>query len=395
MTQLPSKPLKRKILPILLGLFIGLLTIELCLRIFYFLSSKQVFNLRPQVTTLVFYDNRIFGSAFSPDQEGWFVTNTKEYATRVKINSQGWPDIEHSFTKPDGVFRILILGDSFVENLQVPFENRFFRQLQDKLTKEWPGRTIEVVTVGRGNTGPAQQYLILKNYGLMYNPDLVIQMFFSANDVANSSPILQNDPYLPYFRLDNNGVLEEIPHSLRTERKHSKIKDLLKSFRVMELTLSVRQKILEKKNNFNNGYPVDYHVYDETPQEEYQTAWNVTYRLITETKKLAEGAGAKYLFVSIPGSEQFQKNKQQNIFTTYSKMDPGLIDFEKPDKLLGNFCESSKLDCKFMLPVFREYSETNPDQPTYYYYDGHWTQTGTNLVADFLFTNLKDYFKIK
>ncbi len=58
--------------------------------------------------------------------------------------------------------------------------------------------------MGRGNTGRAQQYLMLKEYGLKYKPDLVIQMFLTANDVKNNSPVLQNDPYLPYFEIDGN-----------------------------------------------------------------------------------------------------------------------------------------------------------------------------------------------
>jgi len=131
-----------KFLLIFFAVVISFLLIEFLLRVF-----------SPHETNLEFYDNPIFGSALVPNQKGLFVTETKEYSSKVEVNSQGWPDTEHSFEKPEGVYRILILGDSFVENFQVPFEKRFFRQLQDKL-----GSKFEIIAMGRGNTGTAQQY---------------------------------------------------------------------------------------------------------------------------------------------------------------------------------------------------------------------------------------------
>ena len=65
---------------------------------------------------------------------------TKEYSSKVKVNSQGWPDIEHNLAKPKDIYRMLILGDSFVENFQVPRLKKIFRQLQDKL-----GNKFEII----------------------------------------------------------------------------------------------------------------------------------------------------------------------------------------------------------------------------------------------------------
>lgn len=369
-----------KSLIILLEIVVSLLFIELLLRIFL-----------PPDTTLKFYDNPVFGSALIPNQKGIFVSETKEYSTKVEVNSQCWPDIEHGFNKPEGVYRILILGDSFVENFQVPFEKRFFRQLQEKL-----GNKFEVIAMGRGNTGTAQQYLMLKEYGLKYKPDLVVQMFLTANDVKNNSPVLQNDPYLPYFETDSNNNLKEIPQIKRSERKLASLKEILKKFRLTWIILSLRQKYLERKAiSFAEGYPVDYHIYDSAYSSEYQKAWIITKRLIIETKKMTEESGAKYIFVALASNEQVSSKVQEEIFNKYPNIKNANPDFEKPDKILKDYCKEQNIDCLFMLPYFQNYIHRNPLQTTHFYYDGHWNEAGANLATEFLYENLKNYLTIK
>lgn len=362
-----------KFLLIILGFFLSFPVLEGSLRLYY--------QLKPARTTLKLYDNPVFGSALTPNQKGLFVSETKEYSSEVAVNSEGWPDIEHNFEKPKGVYRILILGDSFVENFQVPFEKRFFRQLQDKL-----GNKFEVAAMGRGNTGTAQQYLMLKEYGLKYKPDLVIQMFLTANDVKNNSSTLQNDPYLPYFEIDESGGLKEIPHIKRSDRKLSSLKEILKKFEITKIILSLRQKYLEKRAaDLSGGYPIDYHIYDSNYSSEYQKAWDITKRLITETKKLTEESGAKYLFVTLANNEQVNAKVQDEIFKKYPKMKSANSDFEKPDKILKEFAEKEKITLWQMLPYFKSFTNHYPLSTTHYPYDGHWNQTGTDLAALFLY----------
>lgn len=128
---------KRNLILIIAGLFAGIVFVELVLRTYYWLGGKQMFGLKPARSTLEHYDNDTFGSALVPNQKGWFVSNTKEYTTWVEINSQSWPDIEHTLSKPEGIYRIVILEDSFVENFQVPLKDRFFfRQLENSLNEK-------------------------------------------------------------------------------------------------------------------------------------------------------------------------------------------------------------------------------------------------------------------
>ena len=320
-----------------------------------------------------------------PLQTSKFVAPSKEYNSDIKVNSHGWPDVEHAYDKPNGVTREVIIGDSFVENFQLPLESRFFRQLQNKI-----GDKHEVIALGRGNTGTAQQYLILKNYGLKYDPDVVIHMFFEGNDVKNNSKILQNDPFLPYFTIDESGKLKQQEHAKKSSRKMARLKDFLLNFRTVKLFLSVKQQVIERKENNNHDYPTDYHVYDKSYSTEFEDAWRVTKKLISETKAEAEKSGAKYILVAIPASEQVDTKKQIEIFKMYPKMNPNSIDFDKPEKILVEFCKENSIECHFMNSNFSEYLKGNMNGELYFSKDGHWNQNGANMTSEFLYKVLFD-----
>ena len=363
--------------------------LEVTLRGYYFLAEAEILGLRPARTTLKFYQNETFGSALIPNQSGWFVPETKEYQTFVKVNSQGWVDSEHSIQKPPGVFRILIVGDSFVENLQVPLENSFFKQLERSLKNKYGN--VEIIALGRGNTGTAQQLLILKNYGLIYKPDLVVQMFFSGNDAKDNSFDLKKDPYLSYYILDENSNLKLIPEQKKSTQGLSKAKETAKQLRVVELLLSFRQKFLEKIAFQEYGYPLDYHVYDNKYTREYEEAWKVTKRLLLESKSTSEQSGAKYLLVTLANNEQVSRVVWNEALKTYPAMQKNNLDLDKPDKILGSFCQEEKLSCIFMLPEFRQFVQEYK-KTTHFLLDGHWNEEGTNLAARILSDYLSSYF---
>src|SRR5712671_5614679 len=60
-------------------------------------------------------------------------TNYLDFAVTEQANSLGFIDREPPAAKASGVFRILVLGDSFVEALQVPTRQKFHVLLEDML----------------------------------------------------------------------------------------------------------------------------------------------------------------------------------------------------------------------------------------------------------------------
>ncbi len=76
-----------------------------------------------------------------PGKEGW-IEKRGQYRVFEKINSKGLRGPECPYQKPEGEFRILVLGDSFVEAFSVSLEDLFIQRLEDALNARGDGRRI-------------------------------------------------------------------------------------------------------------------------------------------------------------------------------------------------------------------------------------------------------------
>lgn len=111
------------------------------------------------------------------------------------INSFGFYDKERTIDKPADVYRVLLLGDSFVDG--TPCAER----LQDTLAQQSSGKRIEVIPMGISGTGTVNELAFYERLGRLLKPDLVVVLFV-PNDFANNSSILEAirlrfDPYRP------------------------------------------------------------------------------------------------------------------------------------------------------------------------------------------------------
>jgi hypothetical protein len=65
----------------------------------------------------------LLGTRPVPGRSGWWTQEDREFVVPVTINSHGWRDVERPVDKPPGTTRVLVLGDSFAEALQVPLDD--------------------------------------------------------------------------------------------------------------------------------------------------------------------------------------------------------------------------------------------------------------------------------
>ena len=115
-------------------------------------------------------------TALVPNYEGYFNSGGRQ--TRFKTNSMGQRDREHTLQKAANTFRILVLGDSYVQGHGVEYEDMFATRLESHLAERYDSKKIEVIKAGVGGWGPVNELNYLKHYGIEYNPDLVIVCFF-------------------------------------------------------------------------------------------------------------------------------------------------------------------------------------------------------------------------
>jgi hypothetical protein len=162
-----------------------------------FRAAELEFNLSPN-----WRYHPVLGWSQVPDGSYDFVLEGRP--VHVSFNSGGFRDGEHQQAKPPGVRRIVVIGDSFSEAVQVNLEETFHQRLEELLDEGEPGRW-EVINLGVGDFGTAQALVALTEYGLAFDPDVVIHQIFPLNDVCNNSIELfglcrsDNDRYRPYF----------------------------------------------------------------------------------------------------------------------------------------------------------------------------------------------------
>ncbi|UCG57788.1 MAG: hypothetical protein JSU70_23350, partial [Phycisphaerales bacterium] len=109
---------------------------------------------------------------------------TPEYQISIRTNSKGIrADEEIPYEKPDGVKRIVLLGDSFGMGYGVDLEDTFSSQMKKALEKA--GVRCEIVNLSVSGHGTAEQLITLRQEGLRYKPDVVL-LAWHASDRADN-----------------------------------------------------------------------------------------------------------------------------------------------------------------------------------------------------------------
>ena len=383
---------------IITSIFIGFTLCELGLRLYYYGSLSEPLpgiRLRQAHETL--------GWCLRPNMTGF--NQTFDYTVRVSTNSKGLRDIEHDYKKENGVYRIIVLGDSFMEAYQVPLEQSFPRILEKKINNELSAR-VEVVNLGVGGYGTAQEYLYLKEEGLKYKPDLVILAFLSSNDVRNNSRTLEKKLWRgrnifkiegrPFFTKDDQGYLELHAPDFKTAliagdkrdtelvkiRKERNYKDKLLLYQMVSKGLKrITEDVRYPTYEVNPLLGTYFHEYDK----DWEEAWDITKRIIVATKKISKEAGASFLLFTVPSKFQVESDYYNKAMKLYLKKDPKLkVDLEKPDNILRKFSQENKIHYLSLLKKFRENYKKGDRKLYFSLQDRHWNKNGHELAADII-----------
>lgn len=104
-------------------------------------------------------------------------------------NSLGFRDREHTLEKPEGVFRIVLIGDSVAEGRDVEADSAFGRVLERELNARNNGRRYEVILLAHIGYSTSQEIVLLESQAFRYDPDLILWSY-CLNDPAH--PVYHN-----------------------------------------------------------------------------------------------------------------------------------------------------------------------------------------------------------
>ncbi len=179
-----------KVFLILFGLFLFLLMLEFGLRIanyspHWFVSGSNELERGSIPFNLVKLSS-------NPDikfehRPGVSYVTYLGFSINYTINERGFRDRVYSKRKSENTFRLIVLGDSLTYGIGVKEEETYPKVLE-RMLNDNSDTNFEVLNFGVGGYNTAQEIAQFKEYGVKYNPDLVIVGYF-MNDPYNVTGI--------------------------------------------------------------------------------------------------------------------------------------------------------------------------------------------------------------
>ena len=127
-----------------------------------------------------------------------------------QYNEHGYIGEAHPLEKPENTIRVALLGDSYVESLQV-FERDYFGNIAESILKDrYPETQIELLNFGRGNSDIGDLYVLHTHFVSQFNPDYVVYMLAEADltpqylDPVRPKTILKNDSLVIFQDFTNS-----------------------------------------------------------------------------------------------------------------------------------------------------------------------------------------------
>src|SRR5215510_3744411 len=314
---------------------------------------------------------------FIPDKGSTYLPNTyyrwvKEGFSEGYFNSHGFRDYERTYEKAANTFRILVVGDSYVEALQVALSDAFPALLEKRLNENSTAIRFEVLNLGQSGFGTADEYMRYVNFGVKYSPDLVILAFLTGNDFLDNSKILSNESHGFYFVFDKNhnlvldrSVIDNYQRSLTLPKRlfqNLTQKSYLANL-ISERLYLLREEIRTNrfKQHFAESRPEGMqqkldershlNLYLPNPSEHWRAAFDLTKGIILKFRDAVEERGTRFILVTLSNAEQVHPHLQQRLNKTY-----GLpFDYGKPDRMLEEFARQNGISFLKLMPMLREY----------------------------------------
>ncbi len=351
---------------LLAGWFRRISTIIIIIIITLLLGEGILHIIKMPLPDRFFEPNDDFGWFHIPGRSGWH--RTPELQVPVTINSLGLRDIERDYQKLEGVFRILLLGDSFTEGLQVPWEQTFGVQLE-RVLNEQSLKTVEVINAGVSKFGTDNELLFYQYEGMKYQPDLVILLFF-YNDVHDNVED-------PYFALEDGRLIPVEPKPLQPLGPMGQLSgwlwDHFEFFRLLKIVGSVLQVAMQTGGKI--GDPIEaIFLAEATAEMEY--AWSLTSALMGKIEHETALHGAQFLLVGIADRNALS-----------SRNDPLGEQLASVNQRLAEISRDNSLDYVDLLPGFQDSFLLNGEL-LFWPGDGHWNATGHRLAAEIVSTYL-------
>lgn len=374
------------------------------------LAEIIVANLRPQWTERRLLKNSA-GNKRPSDILPFRMCNScqgrlvrSEFSTRITINSLGLRGKEVDLDRPTG-HRILVVGDSFTYGWGVEDDETYPVVLERRLAERLGENSVQVLNAGfAAGYYPDTYYLWLKEFGMRFEPDLIIVGFYVGNDIDHDKAF-EN----VWAEVDEDGLPTRITtpkveivegHRVRLVRRLRYRYPVLRNSHLFQAIATafdrvsnesspagIEQRPTESAQAFQDRERSGAKSPNQ-PQAPSFNRWMYraeyvprTIRIVDKIERLllamadlARAEEVPFIIVMIPAREQLLPSEYG--FERHPFMADH--DLDKPQRLFSVFFGEQHIPYLDLLPLLR--SETSAP-PLYYPHDHHFTPRGNDVAA--------------
>jgi hypothetical protein len=288
--------------------------------------------------------------------------------------------------RPKGAFRILGLGDSFaIYGCQQGWNYHNF--LQEDLKAG--GHGGDVINAGTAGIGPGYYWHMLKEYGDLWKPDLVLVGFFLGNDFEEMD-----------FKYTQIGYfIKEARDPWQRWLNYVNGKGLwLYQFlkRRSILFLDQRHKEKERKaspagevGTFSNRSFLAFEkkrmwIFEKDKKAELDALWISKRELLLKFKEWCAQRNAGLVIAIFPDQFQIDARLRQEIFQSLN-LEANAFDLSYPNRLVSAYCREQGIPC---LDLTGPFQQDGGSRNLYRPLDTHWNEAGNRLAARLMFEYL-------
>lgn len=311
-------------------------------------------------------------------------------------NQFGFNDRDYSLQKTPGVFRIVVVGDSF--GWSSGLEGNYTAILERRFEDRYGAHNVDVINTGYPGTHTGEQLSMLRKFGLQYNPDLVILGFFAGNDFFDADPNRKRIVLNKYFfdldrryesRLLGYPIVARSRLWLFLKNKFESDKMASEANREGEEWAAATRQPKPFLNLPTKTYLDVQHAKLEffnktTSGDRFAAQTAYIFQAIDEMNELLKSKGIKFMVAIYP--DEFQVSPAQfEALVEKFQLKKADYDLDLAQKLLKTFLDSKHIAYLDMLDRFRIEEK---QRELYLYKNTHWNDDGNNLAAEVLFQYL-------
>lgn len=308
-----------------------------------------------------------------------FRVAAEDYSVPVHFNAHGMRDSRAiMLDKPPGTLRVAVVGDSFVEAMQVAEDEGVTRRLEAHLSAQL-GRPVEVLNFGCSGFSTTLEAVLVREFVRTFAPDVVVCLH-------HFSDISEDWSFSRRARVESGRVVAVPASMTEAELALTRVPEFSQLYRLAR-ACKRRPTPVDPAASYKQSFDAVIHDPYTADDEE---AWSYSLAALADMAADLRQDGIPFLVALVPIGTQVEPvdpDYAKRLGFAYLAGGKRLERCGYQGKVTG-FCAAHGIDCLDLLPTFRA---ANPDGVPRLFLrrDLHWTAAGHDLAAQKIARHLR------